>query len=95
MHREKNGSEQTGKAFVQTAAILRSLRVRDIRIFAGSQGLFLPRIKMMTKQSASPATPGNPLWFKDAVIYETHVKTFADSDGGGVGEGRGEQEPAG
>jgi len=44
---------------------------------------------MMTKQFAGPATAGNPLWFKDAVIYETHIKTFADSDGDGVGDFRG------
>jgi maltose alpha-D-glucosyltransferase/alpha-amylase len=32
---------------------------------------------------------GNPLWFKDAVIYEVHVKTFQDSDGDGIGDMRG------
>ena len=31
----------------------------------------------------------NPLWFKDAVIYELHVKTFADSNGDGLGDFRG------
>jgi len=31
----------------------------------------------------------NPLWFKDAVIYELHVKTFQDSDGDGLGDFRG------
>lgn len=29
------------------------------------------------------------LWFKDAIIYELHVKTFQDSDGDGVGDFRG------
>src|SRR6188474_1057240 len=28
----------------------------------------------------------NSLWFKDAVIYQLHVKTFQDSDGDGVGD---------
>ncbi len=28
----------------------------------------------------------NPLWFKEAVIYQLHVKTFQDSDGDGVGD---------
>ncbi len=37
----------------------------------------------------SPAPPANPLWFKDAVIYQTHVKTFADSNGDGIGDFRG------
>ena len=28
----------------------------------------------------------NPFWFKDAVIYQLHVKTFQDSDGDGIGD---------
>ncbi len=28
----------------------------------------------------------NPLWYKDAVIYELHVKSFCDSNGDGVGD---------
>ena len=28
-------------------------------------------------------------WFKDAVIYQLHVKTFQDSDGDGLGDFRG------
>ncbi|WP_428269838.1 maltose alpha-D-glucosyltransferase [Haliangium sp.] len=31
----------------------------------------------------------DPLWFKDAIIYETHVRAFHDSDGDGVGDFRG------
>ena len=31
----------------------------------------------------------DPLWFKDAVIYETHVKSFYDSNGDGIGDLRG------
>src|SRR5580658_7033237 len=31
----------------------------------------------------------DPLWFKSAVIYELHVKTFQDSDGDGIGDFRG------
>ncbi|MCW6034818.1 maltose alpha-D-glucosyltransferase [Spirulina subsalsa FACHB-351] len=31
----------------------------------------------------------DPLWFKDAIIYEVPVKAFADSDGDGVGDFRG------
>jgi maltose alpha-D-glucosyltransferase / alpha-amylase len=34
-------------------------------------------------------TAGDPLWYKDAVIYQLHVKTFFDSDGDGVGDFRG------
>ncbi|MGB5234535.1 MAG: maltose alpha-D-glucosyltransferase, partial [Candidatus Macondimonas sp.] len=31
----------------------------------------------------------DPLWYKDAVIYELHVKAFFDSDNNGVGDFRG------
>ena len=33
--------------------------------------------------------PDNALWYKDAVIYELHVRAFSDSDGDGVGDFRG------
>ena len=31
----------------------------------------------------------DPLWYKDAVIYQLHVKTFADGNGDGVGDFKG------
>ena len=31
----------------------------------------------------------DPLWYKDAVIYELHVKTFCDSNGDGIGDFKG------
>jgi maltose alpha-D-glucosyltransferase/alpha-amylase len=31
----------------------------------------------------------DPVWYKDAIIYELHVKTFYDSDGNGAGDFRG------
>nr|MBC8414015.1 alpha-amylase [bacterium] len=31
----------------------------------------------------------DPLWYKDAIIYELHVKTFFDSNGDGLGDFRG------
>ena len=34
-------------------------------------------------------TGDDPLWYKDAVIYQLHVKTFFDSDGDGLGDFRG------
>ena len=30
--------------------------------------------------------PTDPLWYKDAIIYELHVRAFADSDGDGMGD---------
>jgi maltose alpha-D-glucosyltransferase/alpha-amylase len=35
---------------------------------------------------------GDPLWFKDAVIYELHVRAFRDSNEDGVGDFRGVAE---
>ena len=31
----------------------------------------------------------NPLWYKDAIIYELHVKTFFDKNGDGIGDLKG------
>jgi len=31
----------------------------------------------------------DPLWYKDAIIYQTHVKAFYDSNGDGIGDFRG------
>ncbi len=31
----------------------------------------------------------DPLWYKDAIIYETHVKAFFDHNGDGIGDFRG------
>jgi len=31
----------------------------------------------------------DPYWYKDAIIYETHVKSFFDSDGDGIGDFKG------
>ncbi|WP_428853150.1 maltose alpha-D-glucosyltransferase [Imbroritus primus] len=36
--------------------------------------------------SASPGTPSDPLWYKDAVIYQLHIKSFYDANGDGVGD---------
>jgi maltose alpha-D-glucosyltransferase/alpha-amylase len=38
----------------------------------------------------TPSTfPDDPLWYKDAIVYQVHVKSFADSDGNGIGDFRG------
>jgi len=33
-----------------------------------------------------PGSAFDPLWFKDAIIYELHVKAFADSNNDGIGD---------
>src|SRR5580693_5721848 len=37
----------------------------------------------MTKQ---PGSAADPLWYKDAVIYELHVRAFKDSNADGIGD---------
>jgi maltose alpha-D-glucosyltransferase/alpha-amylase len=32
---------------------------------------------------------GDPTWYKDAILYELHVRAFSDSDGDGIGDFRG------
>ena len=40
-------------------------------------------------QESETETNTDPLWYKDAIIYELHVKTFHDSDCDGIGDFRG------
>src|SRR6188768_849757 len=35
---------------------------------------------------ASPLKNNDPLWFKDAIIYEVSVRAFFDSNGDGIGD---------
>jgi maltose alpha-D-glucosyltransferase/alpha-amylase len=35
------------------------------------------------------AEEGNPLWYKDAIIYQAHVKSFYDSNNDGIGDFQG------
>jgi maltose alpha-D-glucosyltransferase/alpha-amylase len=39
--------------------------------------------------NATPDPAVDALWYKDAIIYELHVKTFHDSNGDGIGDFRG------
>ncbi|REK19504.1 MAG: maltose alpha-D-glucosyltransferase [Planctomycetota bacterium] len=41
------------------------------------------------KKSRNLALTGEPQWYKDAVIYQLHVRSFMDSDGDGIGDFRG------
>ncbi len=38
---------------------------------------------------AHPATPEDPLWYKDAIIYQLHLKSFFDADNDGIGDFKG------
>src|SRR5438067_1823954 len=50
------------------------------------RGVCTPRGSLMAQSQGKIV---DPLWYKDAVIYELHVKTFCDSDGDGMGDFRG------
>ncbi len=41
------------------------------------------------KHSESAAMHDNPLWYKDAIIYQVHVRAFQDSDADGSGDFQG------
>ncbi len=40
----------------------------------------------MARRDRSTTVGSDPLWYKDAVIYELHVKAFFDSDADGMGD---------
>ncbi|HEV2394279.1 MAG TPA: maltose alpha-D-glucosyltransferase [Verrucomicrobiae bacterium] len=38
------------------------------------------------RRAIPPPLPKDPLWYKDAIIYEVHVRAFFDSDADGIGD---------
>ncbi|HET8700191.1 MAG TPA: alpha-amylase family glycosyl hydrolase, partial [Nitrococcus sp.] len=43
----------------------------------------------MSERNGNTALADDPVWYKDAVIYHLHVKSFFDSNNDGVGDFRG------
>src|SRR5664279_5783774 len=43
----------------------------------------------MTTETRPGEPVADPLWYKDAVIYEAHVRAFFDTDANGIGDFRG------
>jgi maltose alpha-D-glucosyltransferase/alpha-amylase len=41
------------------------------------------------EQVKKPCSATDPLWYKDAIIYELHVRAFADSNADGIGDFQG------
>jgi maltose alpha-D-glucosyltransferase / alpha-amylase len=51
-------------------------------------------LNAVTEPASTLAVPAaavdpDPLWYKDAVIYELHIKAYADANGDGIGDFRG------
>jgi len=44
---------------------------------------------MANRKLSTYQPPDDPLWYKDAIFYEVHVRAFCDSDGDGTGDFRG------
>src|SRR5262249_6783870 len=56
----------------------------------GAQRARLRLLLMRRKRIiTAPALEPDPLWYRDAIIYELRVGAFQDSDGDGVGDFRG------
>ena len=45
-------------------------------------------IKPMPQDGIIAGRNGDPLWYKDAIIYQLHVRAFRDSNGDGIGDFR-------
>ena len=43
-------------------------------------------MNVLSKVETEVAVAGDGLWYKDAIIYQLHVKAFADSSGDGIGD---------
>lgn len=46
-------------------------------------------LKSSRTTKVQPVTAEDPLWFKDAIVYQLHVRAFYDSNGDGIGDFRG------
>ncbi len=44
------------------------------------------RVTEALETPAAAESPAEPLWYKDAVIYQLHIKAFFDSNGDGMGD---------
>ena len=43
-------------------------------------------VRRHTDRDPSPDGQHDPLWYKDAIIYQLHVKSFFDANNDGIGD---------
>ncbi len=43
-------------------------------------------MNVLSEIKAEQQLNGDELWFKDAIVYQLHVKAFADSNNDGIGD---------
>src|SRR6185437_9096345 len=56
---------------------------------SGGNNTRASRIIDLAMIAANIPIDSDPLWYKDAILYEVHVRAFCDSDGDGMGDFRG------
>src|ERR1700739_1564833 len=49
----------------------------------------VPELEKETLIVRQPGSADDPLWYKDALIYELHVRAFMDGNGDGIGDFQG------
>ena len=65
----------------------RNARAEWAARYAGDKGQRVAT-RAVKKQSSTvkPIAAQDPLWFKDAIVYQLHVRAFNDSNGDGIGD---------
>src|SRR5262245_54676671 len=43
-------------------------------------------VNVLPQLAVEREAKGDDLWYKDAIVYQLHVKAFADSNGDGIGD---------
>ena len=69
----------------QHAAVMSSVQGHPV----GDRRLSTAAITRPVVKRPKPGSASDPLWYKDAIIYELHVKAFNDSNGDGFGDFQG------